>query len=516
MGNPLSGALIKSGLALSRKVIAEPTNLLASQTKTLRNLLSQAEHTLFGKHYGFDQLLESKNIVEAFKERVSVHDYNRINDEWWSLERAGRANVCWKGKIKYYALSSGTSGAPSKYLPISNELIRSIRLTGVKMYSCLTFFDLPIRQFSKKMLMLSGSANLKKGNGFLYGDLTGILMHNLPLWIVSKYKPGLQIAAIDDYHQKMLAIAKEAPSWDIGFITGIPSWVQMMFEYIKDYNHINHIHEIWPNLKVYAHGGTAFNPYKESINRMMGRPIYYLDSYMASEGFIAYQKSYLETGMQMSFNVGMYYEFIPFNEKNFDAQGNLLPNPEVLAINEVKENQEYAILLTTCAGAWRYLIGDTIKFLDVSKAIICITGRTKHFLSVCGEHLSVDNMTVAIENVQKNLKTEIREFTVFPEKVGNHYALKWYISANPLFSNTDLLSSELDQQLKKVNDDYNAVRKAVMQAPKVNALPLEVFYDYMRSKGKLGGQAKFPRVMNEQQFTDWENFLKNRNINIYF
>jgi hypothetical protein len=514
MGNPLSGVLIKSGLSISRRVITEPTDAYTSQTKTLRNLMKVAEHTAFGRHYQFSRLIDSKNLIEDYAQAVPIHTYDLINDQWWQRDRNGESDVCWKGKIKYYALSSGTSGAPSKYLPISAELIKSIRLTGVKMYSCLTIFDLPMQQFSKKMLMLSGSANLKKGDSYLYGDLTGILMHNLPLWIISKYKPGIKIAAIDDYHQKMLAIAKEAPEWDIGFISGIPSWIQMMMEYIKDYNHLDNIHQIWPNLKVYAHGGTAFNPYKESISKMMGKPIYYLDTYMASEGFIAYQKNEKDNGMRLSYNSGMYYEYIPFNSQNFDQQGNLKSEAKALSIHEVTEGVDYAILLTTCAGAWRYLIGDTIRFIDVEKSLICITGRTKHFLSVCGEHLSVDNMTVALEGVQGNLNTEIREFTVYPIQIGNHFALKWYISANPMFNNEALLSSELDHQLKNVNDDYNAVRKAVMHPPIVKSLPLHVFYDFMKSKGKLGGQGKFPRVMNEVQFEEWESFLRAQNLHI--
>jgi hypothetical protein len=513
MGNPLSGALIKGGLSISRRMFVEPSDEYTSQIKTLRSLLRQAEDTEFGRYFNFDKLSESKNILEDYRNTVPIFTYDKINDEWWSKAREGKSNVAWPSKIQYYALSSGTSGAPSKYIPITSELIRAFRTTAVKMYANMTVFDLPIRQYSKKMLMLSGSANLKKGNGYLYGDLSGILIHKLPLWIVSRYKPGLRIAGIDDYHQKMLAIAKEAPNWDIGFISGIPSWIQMMLEYIKDYNHVDNIHQIWPNLRIYAHGGTAFNPYKESINKLLGKPIYYMDSYMASEGFIAYQRKESDAGMHLSYNAGLYYEYIPFNEDNFDSYGELKPNANTISIQDVKEGIDYAIVLSTCAGAWRYLIGDTIRFIDKNRSLIQITGRTKHFLSVCGEHLSVDNMTVALEHVQCNLNTQIIEFTVCPVKRNNHYALKWYISADPLFENADLLTFELDHQLKKVNDDYNAVRKAVMQPPIVHALPVKVFYDFMKSKGKLGGQGKFPRVMNNRQFEEWEQFVNEYKLN---
>lgn len=478
MGNPLSGALIEGGLTISRRMFIEPIDAYTSQRKTLRSLLRQAEDTEFGKYFHFKKLLKSKNLAEDYKNCVPIFDYDKINTEWWSRARDGKSNVAWPGKIQYFALSSGTSGAPSKYIPITSELVNAFRTTAVKMYANMTVFDLPIRQYSKKMLMLSGSANLKKGNGYLYGDLTGILMHKLPLWIVSKYKPGLKIAAIDDYHQKMLAIAKEAPKWDIGSISGIPSWIQMMLEYIKDYNHLDNINQIWPNLRIYAHGGTAFNPYKESINKLLGKPIYFMDCYMASEGFIAYQCKESDLGMQLSYNAGLYFEYIPFTEENFDSYGELKSHAQTVSTLEVQEDIDYAIVISSCAGAWRYLLGDTIRFIDKNKSLIKITGRTKNFLSVCGEHLSVDNMTLALERVQSKLKTQIIEFTVCPVKQNNHYALKWYISADPHFENSDLLSSELDHQLKKANDDYKTVRIAVMEPPIVHALPVKVFYEF--------------------------------------
>lgn len=510
MSNPLSGALIKSGLSISRRVIPNGPSSAQSQEKTLRSLMRKAAQTSFGRKYNFKTLLKSNDCFNDFRKEVPIHDYDKMFNEWWYQNLEGKSDVAWKGKINYFALSSGTTGAPSKYIPITSEMIKSIRLAGVKTYSALTISDLSLQQYSRKVLMLGGNPDLKKTAHYHYGDLSGILVHKLPMWLTTRYKPGLKIASIKDYHEKMLAIAKEASKWDIGFISGIPSWIQMMLEYILEYNRIDNIHEIWPNLKVYAHGGTAFNPYREGIQGMMGKPILFLDSYLASEGFIAYQNRLDAKGMTLNYNCGMYYEFVPFNEDNFDATGNIKEHARAVSINEVEEGIDYAILLTTCAGAWRYNIGDTIRFVDLSRSELIVTGRTKHFLSICGEHLSVDNMNEALLLMQDNLKIKIREFCVAGVKATNKVSHKWYISCEPMAYSPSLVGKELDLQLKKVNDDYAAVRKAVLAPPEVTPLPPAVFYDYLESKGKIGGQVKFPRVMSAAQFEDWENYvLKN-------
>lgn len=509
MKNPIPGALIKSGLSISRKVIAKPVNAVVSQERTLRSLLRKASMTAFGKAFDFKELLKSNTIFEDFRTAVPIYDYDKMHDEWWYKNLEGQSNVAWRGKINYFALSSGTTGAPSKFIPITNEMIRSIRLAGIKTYSGLTISDLAPQQYSKKVLMLGGSSDLRQTEHYFYGDLSGILVHKLPVWMTRRYKPGLEIAAIKDYHEKMLAIAREAPKWDIGFISGIPSWMHMMLEYVLEYNRIDNIHEIWPNLQVYAHGGTAFSPYRDSIKKVMGRPIIFLDTYLASEGFIAYQSSQDARGMTLNLNCGLYFEFIPFNDSNFDATGQPLPSARPVSIDAVENDVDYAILLTTCAGSWRYLIGDTIKFIDKDRCQLIVTGRTKHFLSICGEHLSVDNMNQALQAMQDNLKIEVKEFVVAGVKSGNRFSHKWYISTEPMAYSASIFSKELDLQLKKVNDDYASARKAVLNPPTVIPLPPMVFYDFLKSKGKLGGQSKFPRVMTPEGFAEWEQFVKN-------
>ena len=508
MKNPISGALIKSGLSLSRKVIVKPVNASASQQRTLRSLLKKAAITQIGKAYDFKELAKSEDLFNDYRSALPIYDYDKMHEEWWHKNLEGQSNVTWRGKVNYFALSSGTTGAPSKYIPITNEMIRSIRLAGLKTYSGLTISDLAPQQYSKKVLMLGGSSDLRKTEHYYYGDLSGILVHKLPVWMAKRYKPGLEIASIKDYHEKMLAIAREAPKWDIGFISGIPSWIHMMLEYILEYNRLSNIHEIWPNLKVYAHGGTAFSPYKDSIQKVMGRPIIFLDTYLASEGFIAYQSSQEAKGMTLNLNCGLYFEFIPFDSDNFDGTGQPLPTARVISIDEVENHVDYAILLTTCAGAWRYLIGDTVKFIDKDKVELLVTGRTKHFLSICGEHLSIDNMNQGLLAMQESLKIDVKEFVVAGIKSGSRFSHRWYISSEPMAYNPSIISKELDLQLKKVNDDYASARKAVLNPPSVTPLPPRIFYDYLQSKGKMGGQVKFPRVMTKDNFADWEQYVK--------
>jgi hypothetical protein len=268
---------------------------------------------------------------------------------------------------------------------------------------------------------------------------------------------------------------------------------------------VDNIHEIWPNLKVFIHGGIAFEPYKKGFEKLMGSPMIYIDTYLASEGFIAYQTRPHAKGMKLILDKGIFYEFIPFNNDNFDAEGNPTALAKAVHIDQVEEGLDYALLLSTCAGAWRYLIGDTVQFTDKTKSEIKITGRTKHFLSVCGEHLSVDNMNLAIQATKEALNIDIREFTVCAVPCDSSFKHKWYIgSLDSVDSET--LKNCLDIHLKRLNDDYETERNAML-GMEVIPIPLRLFYQWHEAKGKLGGQSKFPRVMKNDQFEEWENFV---------
>ncbi len=476
------------------------------QEDTLRKLLKKALYTQFGKTYEFSKILNSPNLADTFRKSVPVYDYEKIYEEWWNKLLKGEENVCWPGKVKYFGLTSGTSNDSSKRVPVTRDMIRSIRKTGIRQLLVLGDLELPSNFFKKRVLMLGGSTDLIKMDDYFEGDLSGILAGNLPSWFNAFYKPGIPIARERDWNAKLEKIVREARKWDIGAMAGVPAWIQIMMEKIIDHYGLNTIHDIWPNFRVYSHGGVSFAPYRKSFEKLLGKEVYFLETYLASEGFLAYQRK-ADTNMQLVLDNGIFFEFIPFNEKNFTTDGGLKENPETLLLSEIEENQDYALLISTCAGAWRYLIGDTIRFTNAENYEITITGRTRHFLSLCGEHLSLDNMTKAIEMVADELNIEIKEFTVAGIPYKNMFAHKWYLGTNAPEVGKNILKQKLDTALKELNDDYRTERKAALKEVLVEILPVEVFYEYLKYKGKEGGQHKFPRVINGQ-YKDWENFVK--------
>jgi hypothetical protein len=348
---------------------------------------------------------------------------------------------------------------------------------------------------------------LNKRGSYFEGDLSGIQAARLPFWFQHFYKPGKKIAKNRNWDVKLDEIANKAPEWNIGIIVGVPAWLQILMEKIIEKHKVKNIHEIWPNLRVYVHGGVSFDPYKKGFEKLLGKPIFYIETYLASEGFIAFQALPNRKSMRLVLNNGIFYEFVPFESKNFDANGDVLPDAETLMIDDVEEGKEYAILLSTCAGAWRYLIGDTIKFVSKEEAEIIITGRTKHFLSLCGEHLSVDNMNKAIETVADELNIAIPEFTVAGIPHGSLFAHHWYIGTDSA-AKADVIRKKIDDKLKELNDDYAVERSAALKEVKVDVLPVKTFYKWMESKGKVGGQNKFPRVLKSTQLEDWKAFIQ--------
>jgi len=280
----------------------------------------------------------------------------------------------------------------------------------------------------------------------------------------------------------------------------------MCLEMIIDRYKLNNIHELWPNLAFFVHGGVSFEPYKKGFKKLLGKPINYIETYLASEGFIAYQDRQYATGMHLVTNEHIFFEFVPFDQNNFDGDGNLVKNHKALMVHEVEEGKDYALLLSTSAGAWRYLLGDTIRFTNKERCEIVITGRTKHFLSLVGEHLSVDNMNKAIELVAEELNISIPEYTVAGEPHGLFFAHHWYVACDDVV-NAELLRTKIDEKLKMLNDDYRVERTSALQEVFLDVLPPEQFLQFMRLKGKVGGQHKFPRVLKGRMLEDWQKFL---------
>ena len=500
------------------KTIARALNLPVSspkrqQLKVLRKMLRKARFTEFGQKYRFDDILLSRHAGKAFQQIVPTYDYNKIYYEWWHKTLEGKPDVCWPGVIKFFALSSGTSESSSKFIPITKELIRANTLTSIRqLISLATYSNVPRSSaVSKGWLMLGGSTQLQKGPTYFAGDLSGIQQKNIPFWFQSMYKPGKKIAKVKDWSRKLDEIVEKAPEWDIAFLVGVPAWVQLCMEKVIERYNLKNIHEIWPNLAFYVHGGVALEPYKKGFKKLLGKPITYIETYLASEGFLAYQNRQDAKGMHLAINNNIFFEFVPFDDNNFDSEGNMVDNPKALMIHEVEEGKDYAILISTNAGTWRYLIGDTIRFVDIEKSEIIITGRTKHYLSLVGEHLSVDNMNKAVELASEELNISIPEFTVAGVPYGDHFAHHWFIATDDKV-NAEQLKIHIDNNLKELNDDYEVERKHALQEVFVDVLSEKTFMDFMRTKGKVGGQHKFPRVLKGKMLEDWLRFLKSEPV----
>jgi hypothetical protein len=505
------GQLIKKAFEIRNfpeKIKEKRRSRIKEQKRVLRKLILKAQFTQIAEDYQFLKILSSENFVNSFQSKVPTFDYKSIYAKYWYRLLNGNQYVTWPGRVKYFALSSGTSEAASKYIPVTGSMLKSIKIASVRQMVSMVNYNFPLDFYSKGVLMIGGSTHLNYNGKYYEGDLSGITAKNIPFWFQHWYKPGKEISKTTDWNHKLEEIVEAAPGWDIGVIVGVPAWVQIIIEKIIEKYKLKTIHDLWPNLNIYVHSGVSIKPYVKTFEKLFGREIFFIESYLASEGYIAYKTSPEAVGMEMITNNGIFYEFVPFTKENFDDDGNILPDAKALWLKDIEENVEYALLLSTNAGAWRYLIGDTIIFTNKNKAEIKITGRTKHFLSVCGEHLSLENLSRAIELLQNELDVEINEFTVLAEPWGNLFGHRWYISTD---SHVDTIKAAkiLDDTLSLLNDDYRVERLEAIKNVAVEVLPTDVFYKFMESKGKLGSANKFPRVLKGDRISEWKEFISN-------
>jgi GH3 auxin-responsive promoter len=518
----LLGNLIARSLELRKKFNLPVATPQTYQRHTLRHLLERGQYTAFGKHYGFGEILSKEiDFLNAFRSRVPVTAYSEMHSQWWHRCQKGEENVTWPGKVKYFALSSGTSDSASKHIPVTQDMIKSIKKIGFKQLYSMANYKIPPASFEKGILMLGGTTTLFEKGDYYEGDMSGISAKNMPRLVSSLfYKPGQRISKRQKWEDRIKLIVEKATQWDVGTICGVPAWVQIVLERVIKYYGVKHIHEIWPNLNVYIHGGVSIEPYRESFKKLWGKPMTYIETYMASEGTFDFQAR-PNAGIKLVLNADIFFEFIPFNSDNFDEDGNVKPNPEIYMVHEVKEGIDYVVVISTCAGAWRYLIGDVLKFTNAEEHEIAIVGRTKQFLSLCGEHLSVDNMNKAIETVCKKMNIIIREFAVAGLKStrvddtgaqDGLFAHQWYIGCDDPNVDADKVRDLLDATLCSLNDDYEVERTSALKDVYVEILPGSVFIDYLRFKGKEGAMSKFPRVLKNGQLADWENYLTEHKV----
>lgn len=505
---PILGSIIKSAIDI-RGIIPARKNIYKQQVRQLTKLLTKAQDTAFGKEYNFQQILLNEDPIREFQKNVPVFDYQSIFELWWYRALKGERDICWPGKVNYFALSSGTSESSSKHIPVTRAMIKAIHKTTLKQILSTKHFNFTKEQYETDILFVGGSTNLNYNGTYFSGDLSGITTGTQPRWFQNFTLPGPDIASQTSWEKKLQDLVLNARNWNVGFICGVPAWIQILFERIIRHYNVNTIHDIWPNLSAFVHGGVSVQPYRNSINALCGKPILYLDTYMASEGFIAYQERPNEfQSMRLVTDNKMFLEFVPFTEDNFDSDGNIKPNAQTLNITEAELDQDYALLISNCAGAWRYLIGDTVRFTDLAHSEIIITGRTKHFLSLCGEHLSVDNMNQALKLTSEEMGLNANEYCVVGKPWEGRFAHHWYIGTDNLAIDEKALKEKLDGHLKQLNDDYAVERQHALKEVFITVLPNEVFIAFLASKNKLGGQSKFPRVMKGKHLNDWLAFLE--------
>lgn len=499
------GALIKGLINLRDAVVADPEPE-KEQGKVLRQLLQKAKDTAFGQHYKFQDILASDDIRKAFSEQVPYFDYNKIHREWWSKLHEGQQNVTWPGKPPYYALSSGTTGKVSKRIPVTEEMLEAIRLTGIKQVGTLSNYELSTDFFEKEIMMLGSSTGLQQVEDHQEGEISGISASNIPFWFRSFYKPGLDIAQINDWDERVLEIAKRAPDWDIGAITGIPTWTELMMKKIIEYHKLETIHDIWPNLEVYSSGGVAFDTYEKSFKELLARPVTIIDTYLASEGFLAFQARPETSSMRLVTDNGIYFEFVPFEAAYIQEDGALVSDAPVVPLAEVQLDQEYVLVISTVAGLWRYIIGDTIVFTDIERKEIKITGRTKFFLNTLGEQLSVNKMNQAVKELEDQFSIRIPEFTLAVARNEQGFIHRWYLGVIGQADQTKLATA-LDESLKQANKAYTSAREKALTGVEVVVLTPDIFYQWNAENKKKGGQVKMEKVMNDDKLSKWETFV---------
>ncbi len=502
------GNVVKRAIKVGNTLFKKETDAQICQQDELYNLLNTAHDTSFGKFYGFTDILKAKDIVTEYQKRVPIFEYDEMFEDWWS-QQLNVPDITWPGKPSFFARSSGTTGN-AKRIPVSDEMIESIRKVGISQLLSITNYDFPPEFFENQVLMLGSSTKLKKVDDHEEGEISGISASNLPSWFEGVYRPGDAISAIDDWDERVALIAKEAPEWNISAMSGIPSWILLMLKEVIKANNLNNIHEIWPNLTVYTPGGVAFEPYLPAFKKVFGKEVVIMDTYLASEGFIAYNARPETSSMKLALQHGIFFEFIPFDERGFDAHGTLIENPLALTISEVEEGQDYALIVSTVAGTWRYMIGDLVAFTDKSRAEIKITGRTKHFLNVVGSQLGESKMNMAIKAIEEKFDAIVDEFTVAAVADENDdYYHEWVLGFEQVGPSNEALATLIDETLKENTKNYEVARRKALKGVKVYSVDKQRFYDWHAKDRKKGGQIKTKKVMKQEDFIEFKDFVLN-------
>ncbi len=468
-------------------------NPLRAQNKIFQQLIGTARTTAFGKDHQFQEI---KNY-EDFKKRVPIRDYEGLRGYVEQIKQ-GKGDVLWKGKPRYFAKTSGTTSGV-KYIPLTKESIpnhfgsaRNMVFNYIAQTGQSQFMD-------GKMIFLSGSPELMETNGILTGRLSGISNHMIPAWIKRNQMPSYTTNCIEDWETKLDKIVEETAHQDMRMISGIPPWVQMYYERLLDYTGKRCVADIFPNFSLYIYGGVNSAPYRAKLEELVGKPIDSLETYPASEGFIAFQDDCYDESLLLNANSGIFFEFVPADEI-------FKENPTRLSLGEVELGINYAIILSNNAGLWAYNIGDTVRFVSTTPYKLIVTGRTKHFISAFGEHVIGKEVEEALLRASKEEDVKIVEFTVAPQihpENGETPYHEWFIAFDKRPKDLAAFAQKVDAEMVRQNIYYkDLIDGKILQPLKITPLPKNAFRTYMKSQGKLGGQNKVPRLANDRRIAD--------------
>lgn len=466
------------------------------QNELLKNLLIKARNTEFGKRFNFSEI----NSYETFRERVPIQNYEAY-EAVIERSRKGESNIFWPTPIKWFAKSSGTTSAKSKFIPVSQDSLEDCHYAAGKDLLCVYLNNNPQSQlFTGKSLRLGGSKELYQENGTSYGDLSAILIDNMPFWAEFSSTPSNEVSLMHDWEYKMQAIVDETIREKVTSLAGVPSWMLVLLNNVLETTGKESLFEVWPHLEVYFHGGVSFEPYASQYQKILPKEDFrFYEIYNASEGFFACQDHNDSKDLLLMLDYGIFYEFIPMNEYGTDEE-------KAIPLNEVDIGKNYAVVITTNAGLWRYKIGDTVRFTNINPYRIKVSGRTKHHINVFGEELIIENAESALKKVCLMTNCEIIDYTVAPifmegREKGAH---EWIVEFKSPPKNFEKFTKELDIALQEVNSDYEAKRynNMTLKMPKVHMARKDLFYDWLKMHDKVGGQHKVPRLSNSRTYLE--------------
>ena len=471
-------------------------NPVATQREVLQDLVTHGQYTSFGRKYGFNEIFN----IRKFKEAVPISEYEDLKP---FIDRLfeGEEQVLWNTPVQWFAKSSGTTSDKSKFIPITKESLEDCHYQAAKDVLALYYkFNNDSDLLTGKGLVIGGSHQISKFNDDIsVGDLSAVLLQNTPMWANWIRTPELSIALMDEWETKIEQLAQSTIEENVTSISGVPTWTLLLIKRILEITGKQTLKEVWPSLELYIHGGVSFTPYKEQFQKLIGPGCHYLEMYNASEGFFAAQDDPSAEGMLLFLDHGIFYEFMPTEEYGKE-------NPRTIGLDKVELDKNYALVISTNGGLWRYLVGDTVKFTSLTPYRIVVTGRLKQFINAFGEEVMVDNTDKAIAAAAASTGLVVKDYTAAPIYFGdqNQGAHEWLIEFENTPESLSAFTLALDQNLKSVNSDYEAKRykDIALGLPKVTALPEGLFHTWLKNKGKLGGQHKVPRLSNDRRYID--------------